>query len=152
MYSVLLYIHSYLRWAVLIFGLYLVVRALRALRQNPDGGDLSKPLRLFVLLLDGQALMGMLMYAAFSPVVHQALQNFSHAMKTPALRFWAVEHPLPMLIALILAHIGKVRASRAEVPRAQAKIVLVFCGIALVLLLLATPWPFTSHARPLLRF
>ena len=152
MYSVMLYIHSYLRWAVLIFGLYLVVRAFMDLRANPAGKDASKRLRQFVMLFDVQVIVGVLLYAAFSPVVHQAMQNFGHAMKTTALRFWAVEHPTVMFLSLVLAHVANFKVKRAGDPRARNRAVLIYLGIAVLLMLVMTPWPFGQTHRPLFRF
>ncbi len=152
MYSVMLYLHSYLRWALLILGLYLVVRAFLNLRANPADKDDTKWLRLFVILFDVQVIVGILLYAAFSPVVHQAMQNFSNAMKTTAPRFWAVEHPTVMLLSLILAHVANFKVKRAGDPRARNRVVLIYLGIAVLLMLVMTPWPFGQTHRPLFRF
>ncbi|MDQ7054367.1 MAG: hypothetical protein Q9P14_16295 [candidate division KSB1 bacterium] len=152
MYSILLYIHSYLRWAVLILGLYLIVRSFLNLRTDSNSVDMPKWLRQFVILFDVQVIVGVLLYAAFSPVVHQAMQNFGQAMKTTALRFWAVEHPTVMLLSLILTHVANFKVKRAGDPRASNRAVLIYLGIAVLLMLVMTPWPFGQTHRPLFRF
>jgi hypothetical protein len=101
----------------------------------------------FTVAFDLQLLVGLLLYGYFSPWVKVALANMGEAMKSAELRYWAVEHPLPMLVALALAHLGRARGKRPTASHRQA---VVYFGLALLLVLMSTPWPFTSHARPLL--
>ncbi len=151
MYTAMLYLHSYLRWAVLLLGIYLVVRAWLARRDN-GWEPLPARLKIFVLLFDIQAAVGVLLYAFFSPMVQSSMQDFGRAMQTPALRYWAVEHPTIMLISLILAHVAFFKVKRNAYPGAQRRAVLIYLGIAVLLLLVLMPWPFAPAHRPLIRF
>ena len=73
-------------------------------------------------------------------------------MKTPQLRFWAVEHLSLMIAAIpVLAHVGRARAKRAGGVRAH-RLTVIFFGLALVAIMLGIPWPGTEQGRPLVRW
>jgi hypothetical protein len=47
-----------------------------------------------------------------------------------------------MIIAWILVHIGRASVKRADTDAAKHKRMLIFFGIALLLILVSIPWPF----------
>jgi len=58
-----------------------------------------------------------------------------------------------MIIAWILVHVGRVLVKKAFTSKAKYKKSLIFFGIALLLILIATPWPFRDAvARPWFRW
>jgi hypothetical protein len=67
------------------------------------------------------------------------------------LRFWTVEHPVVMVAAVVLAHVGRVLAGKATDADKKRKRLLICFGLALLLMLLRTPWPGMANARPLFR-
>ena len=73
-------------------------------------------------------------------------------MKEPMLRFFTMEHGLMMIIAWVLVHAGRISVKKAVTPEAKFKKTLIYFGIALLLILLAIPWPFRETvARPWFR-
>ena len=86
------------------------------------------------------ALVGLVLYFFLSPITNAAFQNFGAAMKNADLRFYAVEHFLMMLIAVVLVHIGRSKSKKAAQPRKKFGISLVFFGIAYIIMLAAIPW------------
>jgi cell division protein FtsW (lipid II flippase) len=60
-------------------------------------------------------------------------------------RFWKYEHISTMILAIALVTIGRVASKRAKTERGKQLRVAVFYLIALVLMLWATPWPFTER-------
>jgi hypothetical protein len=56
-----------------------------------------------------------------------------------------------MLVALGLAHVGRVRIRKADISR-RGKLAAIFFGLALVAILASIPWPGVPNARPLLRW
>lgn len=152
MYAPLLILHSILRWAVIVFGALALLSAVRGWQNGASWGPgMDGRAKRFVMTFDVQFTVGLLLYALFSPLTAAALQDFGAAMKDPTLRFFAVEHTTPMVIALALAHIGRVRAAKAADHAAKYRTAAIFFGLALILVLLATPWPFSAQVRPLLR-
>ena len=142
MYGIVLIIHSWLRWAVLAAGLAAVARG--GARESSTG-------RWFTILLDVQMLIGLLLYFVLSPFTTAALGDFGAAMKTPQLRFFAVEHVFGMVIAIALAHIGAAKIKKAPAER-RGRLAMIFYGLALVAILASIPWPGMPAGRPLFRF
>ena len=142
-----------IRWVATILGLVAVARAVSGLSSKSGWTDRDATFgRLFAVSLDVQLLLGLLMYLFFSTITSSAFQNMGDAMGNSVVRFWVVEHPIMMLAAVALAHIGVVRARKAAEPSAKHRAALIFLGIALLLILVGTPWPFSTAERPLLPF
>ena len=150
MYSAVLLLHSWIRWIALVaaFG-----ATFAAVRNRVEGEQsLADRWGLFLMMaLDTQMLLGLLLYFALSPFTTEALRDFSAAMHNPPVRFWAVEHLSSMLVAVVLAHIGRVLARKAATPAAKRTRLLVCDGVATVLMIAATPWPGMMNGRPLFR-
>jgi hypothetical protein len=132
-----------MRWVVIIAALLVFVRGAKAANSTT---------RLFTIALDIQFLLGLILYVVLSPITRLALQDMGAAMRNSALRFWAVEHAVGMIAALVLAHIGRVRMRRLPDADSRYKTGAMFVGIALVLILISIPWPGMPAARPLFRF
>jgi len=152
MYAVTLIVHSWLRWLLLLAGLLLLARAARALRRNADwSGRDVRAVRLFVGLADLQLMLGLLLYVVLSPIVRIALSDLRAAMASSVLRFFVVEHITAMAIAVVVLHVGKLRALRAASARGRHKGVLLTVSLFLACVLIGIPWPFRQYGRPLLR-
>jgi hypothetical protein len=153
MYPTVLAIHSWLRWLVIVLGIW---AAFEAARGRAEGGAAKS----FTIGLDVQLLLGVLLYVALSPVTQAALADMAGAMRNSAWRFWAVEHPALMVLAVVFGHVGRVAARRNRVggasgpsnARGSGRGPLIWYALALLAILAATPWPFLSHGRPLFRF
>ena len=65
-------------------------------------------------------------------------------MGNSALRYFAVEHILIMIIAVVVAHIGRSRSKKAANDTGKHKQAAIFFAISLLLVFLAIPWPFMS--------
>jgi hypothetical protein len=153
MYGIVLTIHSLLRWAVLIAGLLAAARGI-------DGWRSRRPWTLtderagfwFILTLDVQFLLGLLLYAVLSPLTWAAFDDFGAAMKDNVLRFWAVEHVFGMLVGVALAHIGRARVHKTSDDLRRHRLVAIFFTLALLAILASIPWPTLPHGRPLIHW
>lgn len=145
MYSVVLLLHSWIRWIALVAGVGATLAAVR-----PASGDSAWGLVL-VTALDIQMLLGLVLYLVISPNMQEILGHFGDAMKDPALRFWAVEHISSMFVAVILAHVGRVLARKAKTPASRRTRQLVCFGLATLLMIAGMPWPGRPGGRPLFR-
>jgi hypothetical protein len=153
MYNAVLLLHGWLRWLVLIAAIAVIVRS----ALNMSGGTRwttadARGLRMFIIALDVQTLLGFLLYAVLSPFVRLAMSDAAAAMRDGDLRFWLVEHLAGMLVAVALAHVGSVRVRRANDDGSKQRTAALFVGLALVAILLSIPWPGMPSARPLFRF
>jgi hypothetical protein len=151
LYSLVLTLHSWLRWLVLLTGVLAVGRSLTGGARRWVAAD-DRAGRLFSVSLDVQFLLGLLLYFALSPFTRQAMQDFAGAMRTAPLRFWAVEHVFGMLIGIVLVHIGRSRIRKAQTDRKRHRTAALFYGLALVAIAAAIPWPGLPNARPLFRW
>ena len=141
MYTGLLHSHNGLRWLVLLSMVIAIVFALTGWlgKRNWRKGDTIAGL-LLTILMDLQFLIGIVLYAFVSPITKAAFNDFGAAMKNTDLRFYAVEHILMMVVALILVHIGRAKSKKAATPLAKHRKAAIFYGISLVLILAAIPW------------
>lgn len=152
MYAVLLTLHSLIRWVVVLAALAALVRAIGGLSGRQAWSALDQRLGIiFTSAMDTQLLIGLLLYFFFSPITTAALRDMGGAMAQAGARFFAVEHWLLMLVALVVAHIGWARAKKASSDSAKFRQIAIFFGLAIVIVLLAIPWPFSATARPWLR-
>jgi hypothetical protein len=151
MYTLVLLVHSWLRWIALVGGAGATLTALSGSGPGTDARA-NRWALFFMIALDVQLLLGLLLYLALSPFTTQAMQDFGAAMRTPALRFWAVEHLATMMLAVIVAHVGRVLGRKAKTPAAKRTRMAMCFGLATVLMLLAIPWPGLPNGRPLFRF
>ena len=142
MYELVLLVHSWLRWAVLAAGL---AAAFGGRSRDDTGG------KWFVILLDLQIVLGLLLYFVLSPFTKAAMANFGEAMGNSQLRFFAVEHVFGMLIGTALAHVGRKKVKNAVIER-RGRLALIFYGLALLAILVSIPWPGMPAGRPLFRF
>ena len=152
MYPVLILLHSWLRWAVVLLGLWAVFTAIsgrssgRAWSPQDDAAG-----RFYTILFDVQFLIGLLLYLFASPIVAAAREEIGVAMANSATRFWLVEHAVGMIAAVAFAHVGRVRVRRATSDRTRFTRAATFYGISLLLTLLSIPWPGLPYGRALLR-
>ena len=153
MYSATLFLHSWLRWAVLLLALLAIWRAIDAVRSRRAWlpGD-ERLCKIFLGVLDLQMLLGLLLYFVFSPLTKAALGDFAAAMPDPLMRFWAVEHVFGMVIGVALAHVGMSRARKAATDALRHRRIAIFFILALLVMLASIPWPGRVYARPLFRF
>jgi hypothetical protein len=92
------------------------------------------------IFMDIQFLIGLILYAFVSPFTKAAFADFGAAMKNADLRFYAVEHILLMLIALVFVHIGKSKSKKLPEPWKKHRAAAIWFGLALVLILAGIPW------------
>jgi hypothetical protein len=99
--------------------------------------------------MDLQLAVGLVLYVALSPTVATGLRNVSWAMADVQYRFWMVEHPAAMILALVLAHIGAAK-SRHRAGADGYRGAVWYFTFAFLLVAALVPWPFLDYGRPLL--
>lgn len=141
MFTTVLVLHSILRWALLLIAIYAVGRAKWGwFTKKPFTKADDKAGLFLTIIADIQLLLGLVLYLFLSPKTKQAFNDFGAAMKDSGLRYYAVEHALVMVIAIVLFHIGKSKVKKAETDFKKHKTAAWFYGIGLLLILSRIPW------------
>lgn len=154
MHTLVLSLHSVVRWLVVILGLLAAGRSLAGWLGRGNWGPLEDRLGMwFTTVMDLQLLLGLLLYFFLSPITTTAFRNFGSALADPGRRFWVVEHLLTMVVAVILAHSGRALSRKSAVAATRYQRAAIFFSLAVLAILLAIPWPFTAAGagRPWLR-
>ncbi len=153
MYTAILLAHSWLRWAVLLLGLFAIVLAVSgAITRRPWRSLDDRAGALFTTALDIQMLVGLVLYFLLSPITRAALSDFGAAMGSSGPRFFAVEHVFGMVVGIVLAHRGRSRVRKITDPVSRHRVAAVFLVLAMIAILASIPWSGTPNARPLIRW
>lgn len=141
MYTFTLAIHSIIRWVVLVLLVFAVVRALVGWFGKREWTETDRKVGSFAAMaIDIQLLLGLLLYIFLSPITKAAFQNFGTAMGVADLRFFALEHAIYMLVAVVFAHLGSTLAKKAPDSNSKFKRAAISFGLALLLVVLGMPW------------
>jgi hypothetical protein len=151
MYTLVLALHSWIRWIALVAGVGATLAVLRDKARSSD--SLADRWGMVLMMaLDIQMLLGLLLYLGLSPSMQAILNHFGDSMTFPESRFWAVEHISSMMLAVILVHVGRVLARKAATPAAKRTRLLICFGLATILMLAGMPWPGRPGGRALFWF
>ena len=138
MYDGLKHAHSGIRWIFLALLIYAVINAFLKWRGNKAFTEGDRKVGLFTFVFSHiQLLLGLGLYF-ISPKVGKMS---SEVMKNATARFFTVEHISMMLLSIILISIGYISAKKAVDSGVKFKRTFIFYLIALVLVLMAIPWP-----------
>lgn len=141
MYSMLQHAHSGLRWVVLGLLVFTVLNALMKFMGKKPFTAMDGKLNFFTpRAMEVQFLVGLALYFLSPKVVFSG-----DSMGDAVSRFFLLEHPLTMLIAVALISVGSARVKRGTDDTAKFKTTLIFFGISLLLVLAMIPWPFQSY-------
>ncbi|MEO8588476.1 MAG: hypothetical protein ABI432_03835 [Flavobacteriales bacterium] len=132
------FLHSLMRYGVLLTVLFAFLFNLRGwLMDRPILTGERMVTILAMVLCHVQLVIGGLLY-----VLNWGALSSPDA--GPLQHFVKYEHLGSMLIAIILITLGRSLSKRAKDERAKQMRVAIFYGIGLLLMLWATPWPFTE--------
>jgi len=146
LYNFVLFLHSVVRWLVLLAGLGAAIRAALGWLNSSDWTPLDNRLSLgFLIGVDVQTLLGLTLYLFLSPITKSAFRDFAAALASDEIRFFAVDHFFLMTSVLLLAHAGRLLPKRATEAAQKHKKAFILFGIAVAAMLIAIPWN-----RPLL--
>lgn len=133
-------IHSYWAYIVLAILIFTVVNAIIGLTQKKEFKDKDLRLGLFTLIVSHiQLLIGLAWYF-MSPWYKALKEDAASVMGDKSLRLLAVEHPITMILAIVLITIGWSKHKKKTEDTAKFKTFAIFYGLALLLILSRIPW------------
>ncbi len=134
-------VHSYWAYLVLLMLVISVANALVGLSKNKPFGDKDLRVSLFTLILAHiQLLIGLGWY--FMSPSYKALKEvgMGETMGNSALRLLSVEHPLMMLIGIVLITLGWIKHKKQTTDKGKYKSIAIFYGLGLLFMLSRIPW------------
>ena len=141
MYETVNILHSY--WAYLVL-LILVLATLNALAKffgNKEYHDKDLRISLFTFIVSHiQLLLGIVFFFVSDYLSIISETGMGEVMKNADLRNKIIEHPITMLIAIILITIGFSKHKKKETSKAKFKTLAIFYTLALILILAKIPW------------
>lgn len=147
MYQFTLAAHNIMRWIVVLLAVYALVRIFMGVFGKREFTESDrKALSFYAIGMDVQLLLGLLLYFFLSPLTTAAMSNFGAAMSDSTLRFFAVEHILLMVVAVVLAHVAVMMARRATTSASKFNRAAIWLTLSVLAVLAAIPWA----TRPLL--
>lgn len=152
MYQSLTFFHSLFRWLVLVSLLYSIYRSTRGVAFNLPFSKTDDTTRHTTATISHiQLLIGMILYFQ-SPIVRYFLSQRDKAGQPSDFSFFGLVHPIIMFAAVVFITIGSSVSKRRKTDRDKFRILLIWCSVALLLILMAIPWPFSPFAnRPYFR-
>ncbi|MCU7694467.1 hypothetical protein ACFSPU_03605 [Haoranjiania flava] len=146
----LLHLHNILRWVIFILLLIGIFK--NYADANKPFTKAHKNIGLFTMIAAHLTLLiGLYQVILGNRFSWTNVPAGESVMKNSTLRFFLVEHPLAMIIAIVLITIGYgVYKKNISDTQKHKKAALMFL-LALVLILAVVPWPFRADgiARPL---
>ncbi|MFX1707475.1 hypothetical protein PV783_26125 [Chitinophaga sp. CC14] len=152
MYQTLIFCHNSMRWLVLASLLLALYRAYKGYFSKSEFSKTDNAVRHWTATISHiQLMIGMILYFQ-SPLVQYFLANFKTAVLDFNMFFFGLIHSSLMLISIVLITIGAASAKRKETDTAKFKTMLIWFTVALALIFIAIPWPFSPLAnRPYFR-
>lgn len=129
------HLHSYFAYLVLALLVISVIVALLNVAGNKPFGGLSKISKFAMIATHTQFLVGIILY-----VLEGRYVDMGEKMGISAERLLALEHPLMMLVGIVLITVGNAKAKRAQTDAQKNKSILVFFGLGLICILARIPW------------
>lgn len=152
MYSTVLTLHSLFRWLVLLSLCYAIFRAYKGYTSKSEFSFFDNKVRHWTATIAHiQLILGILVYIK-SPIIKYYFSDFSSLVNNWDLTFFGLVHLILMISAILLVTIGSAKAKRKKAATEKFKTILVLYSIALIMILIAIPWPFSPLAnRPYIR-
>lgn len=147
MYPILIYCHSAIRWLLLAALGTAVYRAYRGYTAGNVFGKGDNALRHWTATIAHiQLVTGILLYTQ-SPLVKYFMKHVREAMHIREASFFGIVHIVLMLSAVVVITIGSALAKRRGTDREQYRTMLLWYVIAMLIIFIAIPWPFSPLAQ-----
>ena len=133
------YLHSILRYLILLFAVIVVVQSLVGMMGKSKFKSSNKQTALVLLICcDLQLLFGLLLY--YYKVYAVGLMSGGDVMTDPIKRFWAVEHGIGMIVAIVLVHMGYTVTKKNVDDDRKFKRLFWFVFAELAIFIATIPW------------
>ena len=148
--NTILSLHSILRWLLLILLVASIIKSFSGWQSKKIFTTGDRKLFLFTLITTHiNFLVGLyLLFFGTFGIISAGKPDGVDVMKDKFFRFFWVEHPVGMLIAIVLITLGNAMAKKNVIDAIKFKKAFWFFFIALIIILATVPWPFREIGRP----
>lgn len=148
--NTMLTLHSILRWLLLILLIASIIKSFSGWQSKKVFTAGDRKLFLFTLITTHiNFLVGLyLLFFGRFGIISAGKPDGVNVMKDKFFRFFWVEHPVGMLIAIVLITLGNAMAKKNVIDSNKFKKAFWFFFIALIIILATVPWPFREIGRP----
>jgi len=141
MYETVKFLHSYWAYLVLILLVISTVNALIKFFGNKEFAAFDFRVSLFTLIVVHiHLILGVVLFFAADYLALISEMGMGEIMKNSLLRSNIIEHPLTMIIAVVLITMGYSKHKKKLTSKPKFKMLALFYTLALVLVLAKIPW------------
>ena len=145
-FSILLHAHSGFRWLLLIILLVAIYKAFTGYTANKPFTKSDNTIRLLTVIFTHlQLIIGLILYIQ-SPLVKLFWENPGSAITQEAPMFFGLFHFVFMLLAVVFITIGSAKTKKKNSDKEKFKTMRNWFLAALIIILLAIPWPYLPSA------
>lgn len=134
-------LHSYWAYLAVLLLVLTVVNAIIGLTKNKNFTDKDLRISLFTLIvMHIQLLLGFVVYYVSPYYDSMREMGMGETMKDSSLRLYIVEHPLMMILAIVLITVGFSKHKKQTTDKDKFKTLAIYYGIGLLFVLSRIPW------------
>jgi len=131
--------HYFMMVALLVFLLFTIGKfAFKLNGKEPFGAMEDKTTLMVMILAHTQLLLGLVLLFFGPASAHFA--DMGEVMKNSATRMMVVEHPMMMILGVVMITIGRIKLKKKTEAKDKYKTVVIFFAIGLVFFLSRIPW------------
>lgn len=152
MYTTLIFLHSLFRWLVLVSLVIAIVRAYLGVNQLKPFSKTDNVIRHWTATIAHiQLIVGIILYTK-SPIIKYFWKDVKEALSNFDISFFALFHAFLMFSAVVVLTVGSSLAKRKSEDKEKFRTMLLWFSIALFIIFMAIPWPFSPlSSRPYFR-
>ena len=134
-------LHSYWAYLAVLLLVLTVVNAIIGLTNNKNFTDKDLRISLFTLIVFHiQLILGFIVYYV-SPYYESMREiGMGATMKDAVVRLFVIEHPLMMILAIVLITVGFSKHKKQTTDKGKFKTLAIYYGLGLLFVLSRIPW------------
>jgi len=133
--------HSGWAYITLLLLIIAVINAIIGLTSKKEFKDKDLRISLFTLIVTHiQILIGFIAYFTSAQFAFLRENGMGEAMKESEIRLVVIEHPLMMILAVVLITIGFSKHKSKTTDKEKFKTITIYYGLALLFVLSKIPW------------
>ncbi len=134
-------LHSGWAYVTLLILIFAVVNVITGLVSKREFKDRDLRISLFTLIVAHiQLIIGFIAYFLSAQFQYLLDNGMGAAMKESEIRYFIIEHPLIMILSIVLITIGFSKHKRKTSDKEKFKVIAIYYGLALIFILSRIPW------------